>query len=324
MRPLFGAALILSLAALADPAAAADVALVVNNAYAEDGVLFIQGGNFGTLPPYVTFAGVPLVVLSSSRTEIQAQIRDPTPPGSYLLLVARNPLRVPFYLFDVTIGAAGPQGEPGVKGERGPAGDPATPGLPGPDVTAQIAQLQALVAGLTTRVTALEAKLAHVSVSGNDMVLSGANLYVNDGSVNTDGPVNGLGNLVIGYNEMRGSGDDRSGSHNLVVGSRNNYSSYGGLVGGREAETSTPFSIATRGTNAFLRTTTGDFKLEADAAFDFRAGTSFKLEATSQMELKANVLNVNASANATIQSSGNATLQSAATLALKGSVVLIN
>jgi len=324
MKRLFHASSLLCLAALAGPAAAADVALVVNNAYAEGGVLFIEGGNFGTLPPYVTLAGVPLVVLSSNRTEIQAQLPDPTPPGSYLLLVARNPLRVPFYLFDVTIGAVGPEGEPGPKGDRGDPGPPGAPGLPGPDVTAQITALQSAVANLTGRVVELEAKLAHVTASGNDIVISGANLYVNDGSGGTDGPVNGLGNVVIGYNELRGSGDDRSGSHNLVVGSKNNYSSYGGLVGGQEAQTSTPFSIATHGTNVFLRTTTGDFKLEAGTAFDFKAGTSFKMEATNQMDLKASVLNVNASANATIQSSGNATLQSAATLALKGSVVLIN
>ena len=49
-------------------------------------------------------------MLASSRTEIQAQLPDPTPPGSYLLLVARGPLRLPFYLFDVAIGALGPEG----------------------------------------------------------------------------------------------------------------------------------------------------------------------------------------------------------------------
>ena len=47
MRSLFRAAAILCLAAFASPAAAATVApLVVNNAYAEDGVLFIRGWQF--------------------------------------------------------------------------------------------------------------------------------------------------------------------------------------------------------------------------------------------------------------------------------------
>ena len=86
MRSLFLAAPVVCLAVLASPAYPATAAtLVVNNAYAEDGVLVIQGGQFGDVPPYVTLAGVPLVVLSFNRTEIQAQLPDPTPPGSYLL-----------------------------------------------------------------------------------------------------------------------------------------------------------------------------------------------------------------------------------------------
>ncbi len=42
---------------------------------------------------------------------------------------------------------------------------------------------------------------------------------------------NGVGNLIVGYNESGNSfGDDRTGSHNVVVGSRNTHSSFGGLV----------------------------------------------------------------------------------------------
>jgi hypothetical protein len=317
MRSLFLAAPVVCLAVLASPAYPATAApLVVNNAYAEDGVLVIQGGQFGDVPPYVTLAGVPLVVLSFNRTEIQAQLPDPTPPGSYLLLVARNPLRLPFYLFDVTIGAAGPQGEPGAKGDRGPAGEQGPPGPPGPDVTAQIAQLQVLVAGLTSRVEALEAKLAHVSVSGNDIVVSGANLYVNDGSGSTDGPVNGLGNVVIGYNELRGAGDDRSGSHNLVVGSRNNYSSYGGFVGGLQAGTTTPFSISTVGTDLKLKTTAG-FRFEPGTDFDVMAGSLVRMRAGANLDLGAN-------GNFVIKASGTGTVESSATMTIKGSVVNIN
>ena len=83
-----------------------------------------------------------------------------------------------------------------------------------------------------TRISALETKLANVSVSGTDFIFSGVNVHIRDGSGNTEGAVNGLGNLIIGYNEQRGTGDTRTGSHNLVIGSRLNYSSYGGLVAG--------------------------------------------------------------------------------------------
>ena len=59
-----------------------------------------------------------------------------------------------------------------------------------------------------------------------------ANLQIVNGSGATDGLVDGLGNLIVGYNELRGAGDDRSGSHNLVVGKEHNFSSFGGLVAG--------------------------------------------------------------------------------------------
>jgi len=40
----------------------------------------------------------------------------------------------------------------------------------------------------------------------------------------------------VGYDEPRSSGNDKTGSHNIVLGTRNNYSSYGGLVAGRSNE----------------------------------------------------------------------------------------
>jgi hypothetical protein len=307
------------LAALAKPAFSATVApLVVSYAYAEDGVLVIQGGNFGDAPPYVTLAGVPLVVLSSNRTEILAQLPDPTPPGSYLLLVARGPLRLPFYLFDVAIGALGPKGDPGPQGDRGPEGEqgpPGPPGPPGPDVTGQVAALESQVAALASRIAALEAKLTHVSVAGNDITISGVNLYVNNGTGSTDA-VNGLGNVVIGYNELRGTGDDdRSGSHNLAIGSRNNYSSHGGLVAGLRGSVTTPFSIAGEGTSVDLKTTDA-IRLEPGTILDVMAGSSFRVNA-SDVDVKS-LGNLFLSANGTgdIRASGN--------LVLRGSTIQLN
>ncbi len=47
------------------------------------------------------------------------------------------------------------------------------------------------------------------------------------------GKVNGVGNLIIGYQEPRdGSENIRTGSHNLIVGQEHNYSSFGGFVAG--------------------------------------------------------------------------------------------
>ncbi|MEE4185800.1 MAG: hypothetical protein V2J12_08540 [Gammaproteobacteria bacterium] len=82
-----------------------------------------------------------------------------------------------------------------------------------------------------------------------------ANLQVVNGEGSTS-TINGLGNIIVGYDELRGNvrvrcsngaylsfdscvaagyvwGDRfKTGSHNLVVGAQNNYGSYGGIVAG--------------------------------------------------------------------------------------------
>ena len=88
------------------------------------------------------------------------------------------------------------------------------------------------VNALESRIAALEAKLSGLTRSGNDFIITNANLYIRSGSGATDGAVNGKGNLIIGHNELRGSGDNRTGSHNLIIGTMHNYSSYGGIVAG--------------------------------------------------------------------------------------------
>ena len=70
----------------------------------------------------------------------------------------------------------------------------------------------------------------HISVSDETVLISGANLQVVSGEGLTDAPVNGTGNIIIGYDEN--TIDDKSGSHNLVVGYGHTYSSFGGIVVG--------------------------------------------------------------------------------------------
>ena len=96
---------------------------------------------------------------------------------------------------------------------------------------------------LDQRVAALEAKLKYLETGPNTMVISGANLFIHNGT-NTTGIANGLGNLILGFNEPRplnanGTNPNvRTGSHNLVLGVRNNYRSYGGIVAGDSNEIS--------------------------------------------------------------------------------------
>jgi hypothetical protein len=103
---------------------------------------------------------------------------------------------------------------------------------------AQIAALQsrlvqdeATLTSLNAQLLVVEAKTAPISVAGTDFMIIGKNVFIQDGSGQTDGGT-GLGNLTIGYNALRGFGqiDERTGTHNLILGDLNNYSSFGGLV----------------------------------------------------------------------------------------------
>ena len=78
--------------------------------------------------------------------------------------------------------------------------------------------------------------------------IEGANLQIVNGSGTTGGAVDGLGNLIVGYNEFGNlNGDDRTGSHNIVTGQENSFSSYGGLVAGQDNTISGAWSTVSGG-----------------------------------------------------------------------------
>lgn len=56
---------------------------------------------------------------------------------------------------------------------------------------------------------------------------------------------NGLGNLIVGYNEL--TGDLRTGSHNVVVGPYHSFSGFGGAVIGRDHTSSAAYASVTGG-----------------------------------------------------------------------------
>jgi hypothetical protein len=113
------------------------------------------------------------------------------------------------------------------------------------------------VKGLTQRVTALEDLLKHFSREKNEIFITGANLHLVNGLGQTaceseEEPIpncpNGLGNLIVGYNEPREFAENvRTGSHNVVVGSRHNFSRFGGLVVGTFNTISGDFAAVTGG-----------------------------------------------------------------------------
>ena len=99
--------------------------------------------------------------------------------------------------------------------------------------------------------------------------ISGINVQVVNGSGATNGTPDGLGNLIVGYNELRGAGDDRTGSHNLVTGRRNNYKSYGGLIGGASNEISGNWSSVSGGV---LNTASGAYSSVSGGRFNTASG----------------------------------------------------
>lgn len=130
--------------------------------------------------------------------------------------------------------------------------------LPSPGTTCQKGETvvnmatSADVSALTARVTALEtanaelqSRLAGVSRNGNTLRFSGMNLQLVDGLGST-GFTNGLGNLLIGYNENPG---DQTGSHNLLLGTDQSFTSWGGIVAGSHNKISGAFASVTGGVN---------------------------------------------------------------------------
>jgi hypothetical protein len=112
----------------------------------------------------------------------------------------------------------------------------------------EVSHLRERVDGLETKVTALEDKLSKVSyepkgLNGLPTVkITGANLQI----VNGTGAIqnlNGLGNVIIGYDEHA---DDikQTGSHNLVLGDRQAFTSWGGLLAGSKNVVTAPLAVA--------------------------------------------------------------------------------
>lgn len=116
-------------------------------------------------------------------------------------------------------GPQGPQGPQGIQGEQGEPGA-------GWDEN-RIALLEGQVVALTD-------KLSCLTKVGNDLYFDGCNVNIRNGAGDSLSK-NGLGNLIIGYNEPSPYiNADRSGSHILVIGPGNAYSSYSGMVVGNQ------------------------------------------------------------------------------------------
>jgi hypothetical protein len=143
------------------------------------------------------------------------------------------------------------------------------------------------------RLAALEAMLTAVTFDAtkHEVVITGANLRIVNGLGATD-TTNGVGNLIVGYNEERQAiptctgrptqppcTNTRTGSHNVVVGWGLNFSSFGGLVNGELNEISGRFSSVSGGENNIASgnhsSVSGGNSRTAPGADDWAAGPLF-------------------------------------------------
>jgi hypothetical protein len=94
---------------------------------------------------------------------------------------------------------------------------------------------------LLPHVTYLEA-----GVAGKPTIqLSGVNVQVVNGAGST-ASANGEGNLVIGYDENAGK-HEQTGSHDLILGQEQTFTSYGGVLAGQLNSITAPFASVSGG-----------------------------------------------------------------------------
>ena len=71
---------------------------------------------------------------------------------------------------------------------------------------------------------------AENGVTGPNVVFQGCNLHVM--SSTSEGDSSGLGNLIVGWDDVPGHGASRTGSNNLVAGDDNNFTNCAGFLAG--------------------------------------------------------------------------------------------
>ncbi len=184
---------------------------------------------------------------------------------------------------------------------------------------------------LQAEINNLKALLAGVTRSETGIHFTGMNVHIENGLGATNGNpefpytiqpsntvVNGLGNLIIGYNEKIDPYNDdgtpvsnKTGSHNIVVGKGHNYSSFGGIVVGLDNIISSSYSSITggRGNTAssyfttinggggnvasdFYSSINGGYKNEASGIYTNILGGSFNKAQGSYSSISGGTYNI--------------------------------
>ncbi len=151
--------------------------------------------------------------------------------------------------------------------------------------------------------------------------VSGVNWQIVSGSGATNGnddfpdsvsmtTVNGVGNLIVGCNEMgHPLGDNRTGSHNIVLGRNNNYSSFGGLVGSSLNDIRAPFAMVSGGkgnmAKSLYSSVTGGRSNTAKGAYAAVTGGSFNMATGSNATISGGQGNTAKAARSSIMGGRN-------------------
>jgi hypothetical protein len=153
-------------------------------------------------------------------------------------------------------GKAGPRGATGTPGARGLQGATGLPGMSGMEGPRGIEGLRGIEGkpgepGLSllsrSEQETLKSILPYVryvasGVGGRPTIqFSGANVQIVNGEGSTQ-TTNGGGNLIVGYDENPRQ-EPQTGSHDLVVGPEDGYTSYGAIVGGRDNRALGPYDL---------------------------------------------------------------------------------
>jgi hypothetical protein len=159
---------------------------------------------------------------------IMTPIKGACKPGAVLATLAPG-------VKQAAEGKPGPQGTVGPEGKPGPEGRAGPQGVAGADGQSPFSAEETVTLKSILPYIAFEV----AGIGGKPTIrFSGANIQVVNGAGHTES-INGVGNLILGYDSEPG---EQSGSHNLVLGFRQRYSSYGDILGGAGNSATGPFS----------------------------------------------------------------------------------
>jgi hypothetical protein len=187
-----------------------------------------------------TVVGVMVLTITGAASAATVKMCIPKKEGSVVTTPKRGKCQKGYKL--TSLGGEGKEGRPGVDGKQGPEGNTGPEGKAG-------------TAGFTSgELETLKDILPHITYVGSGIAgkptiqFTGINVQIDNGTGLTH-VVNGEGNLVIGYDENNclPCEHTETGSHNLILGTQNTFTSFGGIVSGSNNAITGQYSMALGG-----------------------------------------------------------------------------